>query len=40
MVRFPESNHNLSRNGKPNLRVARLNYIKDWFEKYLVIEDE
>lgn len=35
MVRFPESNHNLSRNGKPNLRVARLNYIKDWFKKYL-----
>ncbi|WP_456271866.1 S9 family peptidase [Bacillus sp. AK031] len=35
MVRFPESNHNLSRNGKPNLRTARLNYIKDWFMKYL-----
>ncbi|TYR77852.1 S9 family peptidase [Rossellomorea vietnamensis] len=35
MVRFPESNHNLSRNGKPNLRVARLNYIKDWFGKYI-----
>jgi dipeptidyl aminopeptidase/acylaminoacyl peptidase len=35
MVRFPESNHNLSRNGKPNLRVARLNYIKDWFKKYI-----
>ncbi|WP_421384115.1 S9 family peptidase [Bacillus salacetis] len=35
MVRFPEANHNLSRNGKPNLRVARLNYIKDWFKKYI-----
>ncbi|RIW35322.1 S9 family peptidase [Bacillus salacetis] len=35
MVRFPESNHNLSRNGKPNLRVARLNYIKEWFKKYI-----
>ncbi|MGF2615294.1 S9 family peptidase [Rossellomorea vietnamensis] len=35
MVRFPESNHNLSRNGKPNLRVARLNYIKNWFRKYI-----
>ncbi|MBM7586464.1 dipeptidyl aminopeptidase/acylaminoacyl peptidase [Bacillus pakistanensis] len=34
-IRFPESNHNLSRNGKPNLRVERLNYIKNWFNEYL-----
>ncbi|NMH69524.1 S9 family peptidase [Bacillus sp. RO3] len=34
-VRFPESNHNLSRTGKPSLREARLQEIVDWFEEYL-----
>jgi dipeptidyl aminopeptidase/acylaminoacyl peptidase len=34
-VRFPESNHNLSRTGKPSLREARLQEILDWFEEYL-----
>lgn len=34
-VRFPEENHELSRSGKPALRVARLNYIKDWFNEYI-----
>ncbi|GLB58837.1 alpha/beta hydrolase family protein [Cytobacillus sp. NCCP-133] len=34
-VRFPESNHELSRSGKPNLRISRLNYIAGWFDKYL-----
>ena len=34
-VRFPESDHNLSRTGLPNLRVARLQQILDWFERYL-----
>lgn len=34
-IRFPKSNHELSRSGIPNLRIKRLNYIKDWFEKYL-----
>ncbi|WP_153722674.1 S9 family peptidase [Sporosarcina cascadiensis] len=34
-VRFPESDHNLSRTGKPNLRVARLEEIIGWFERYL-----
>ena len=34
-VRFPDADHNLSRAGIPNLRVARLNEITDWFEKYL-----
>ncbi len=34
-VRFPESNHNLSRTGKPSLREARLQEIIDWFKKYL-----
>ena len=34
-VRFPESDHNLSRTGLPNLRIARLTQIVEWFEKYL-----
>jgi dipeptidyl aminopeptidase/acylaminoacyl peptidase len=34
-VRFPDSNHNLSRSGTPSLRVARLQEIIDWFEEYL-----
>ncbi|MEG9296288.1 S9 family peptidase [Mangrovibacillus sp. Mu-81] len=34
-VRFPESNHNLSRTGKPSLRKARLREIVEWFQKYL-----
>ncbi len=32
---FPGSNHNLSRNGKAELRVERLNQIADWFDRYL-----
>lgn len=34
-VRFPESDHNLSRTGIPSLRVERLAQITGWFEKYL-----
>lgn len=34
-VRFPDADHNLSRAGIPNLRVARLNEMTDWFKKYL-----
>lgn len=34
-VRFPESNHELSRSGKPALRINRLEYIRDWFGEYL-----
>ncbi|MFX3673817.1 MAG: prolyl oligopeptidase family serine peptidase [Paenisporosarcina sp.] len=34
-VRFPEADHNLSRNGYPNLRYTRLEQITGWFEKYL-----
>lgn len=34
-VRFPEADHNLSRAGLPNLRIARLEEITDWFRKYL-----
>ncbi|AQQ52577.1 S9 family peptidase [Planococcus lenghuensis] len=34
-VRFPESSHNLSRTGKPNLRYVRLEEIVGWMEKHL-----
>ena len=33
-VRFPESDHNLSRTGIPSLRVERLAQITGWFDKY------
>lgn len=35
LIRFPESNHELSRSGKPNLRLNRLSYIVEWFNEYL-----
>ncbi|MTW86985.1 prolyl oligopeptidase family serine peptidase [Virgibacillus dakarensis] len=34
-VRFPGANHELSRSGNPEMRIARLNHICGWFEKYL-----
>ncbi|KIL45636.1 S9 family peptidase [Jeotgalibacillus soli] len=34
-VRFPESDHNLSRTGKPKLRIERLHHITGWFKEYL-----
>jgi len=34
-VRFPGADHNLSREGAPNLRIARLDEITGWFKKYL-----
>ncbi|MGA9226566.1 MAG: S9 family peptidase [Mesobacillus sp.] len=34
-IRFPESNHELSRSGKPNLRLNRLAYIVEWFNDHL-----
>lgn len=37
-IRFPDSNHNLSRSGMPNLRLARLRALVDWFDKYLLIK--
>ncbi|MFD1433119.1 alpha/beta hydrolase family protein [Lacticaseibacillus yichunensis] len=33
-MRFPGSNHELSRSGMPHLRIARLNAIADWFEAH------
>lgn len=35
MVRFPGSNHELSRSGKPCLRVSRLNHIVTWFNDHI-----
>jgi hypothetical protein len=35
MVRFPGSNHELSRSGKPVLRVARLNQIIRWCDEHI-----
>jgi dipeptidyl aminopeptidase/acylaminoacyl peptidase len=35
MIRFPDEFHGLSRNGRTDRRVARLNHIRRWFDKYL-----
>jgi len=35
MVRFPEEPHGLSRHGRPDRRIARLDWIVKWFDKYL-----
>jgi len=35
MVRFPEEPHGLSRHGRPDRRLARLEHILRWFDKYL-----
>ena len=35
MVRFPEEPHGLSRHGRPDRRIARLDWIKKWFDRYL-----
>lgn len=35
MVRFPDEFHGLSRGGRTDRRIARLNHIVGWFEKYL-----
>lgn len=34
-VRFPGANHELSRSGNPDMRVARLEQICRWFDQYL-----
>ena len=34
LVRFPASNHNLSRDGRPALRVERLRRIVEWFHRH------
>jgi dipeptidyl aminopeptidase/acylaminoacyl peptidase len=34
-VRFPGENHELTRSGRPSLRVDRFHHVHDWFAKYL-----
>ena len=35
MVRFPDEYHGLSRTGRTDRRIARLNHILRWFDRYL-----
>jgi dipeptidyl aminopeptidase/acylaminoacyl peptidase len=35
MVRFPDEFHGISRGGRTDRRVVRLNHIKRWFDRYL-----
>ncbi|MFM8322875.1 MAG: alpha/beta hydrolase family protein, partial [Chloroflexota bacterium] len=35
MVRFPDESHGLSRGGRTDRRIARLQHIARWFKKYL-----
>jgi dipeptidyl aminopeptidase/acylaminoacyl peptidase len=35
MVRFPDEPHGLSRGGRTDRRIERLNHIRRWFDKYL-----
>ena len=35
MVRFPEESHNLSRSGRPDRRVERLERIVGWFDQHM-----
>jgi dipeptidyl aminopeptidase/acylaminoacyl peptidase len=37
MVRFPDEPHGLSRVGRTDRRIARLNHIVRWFDKYLKV---
>lgn len=35
MVRFPDEFHGLSRTGRTDRRIVRLNHILRWFDQYL-----
>ena len=35
LVRFPEESHNLSRSGRPDRRVERIERIVGWFERHM-----
>ena len=35
MVRFPEESHNLSRSGRPDRRIERLERIYGWFDSHM-----
>ena len=34
MLRYPEEGHELSRSGKPSLRISRLTEMMNWFDRY------
>lgn len=38
MVRFPDEFHGLSRTGRTDRRIVRLNHIRRWFDKYMQAE--
>ena len=40
MVRFPNEPHGLSRGGRTDRRIERLNHIRRWFDRYLKENDE
>jgi dipeptidyl aminopeptidase/acylaminoacyl peptidase len=40
MVRFPEESHGLSRGGRTDRRITRLNHILRWFDRYIKAADE
>jgi dipeptidyl aminopeptidase/acylaminoacyl peptidase len=40
MVRFPDEPHGLSRGGRTDRRIERLNHILRWFDRYLKEKDE
>lgn len=40
MVRFPEEFHGLSRTGRTDRRIARLDHISRWFKKYLMGDNQ
>jgi acylaminoacyl-peptidase len=40
LIRFPDENHELSRNGKPKHREERLEHILRWFRNYFKIPKE
>jgi dipeptidyl aminopeptidase/acylaminoacyl peptidase len=35
MIRFPDEPHGLSRCGRPDRRLARLDWIARWFDRFL-----
>src|SRR5258707_9965959 len=35
LIRFPDESHDLSRSGRPDRRVERLNRIAGWYERFL-----
>lgn len=39
MVTFPSGGHEISRSGKPSLRVERIQHIVDWFDQHLMTDE-